>query len=136
MSAKDFESLQIVFFDGHCNLCNNFVDFVVRIDQRQNLYVASLQGDTAKILLSQEQIVNLQSIVFYDKGRVFDRSTAVLYVLSECLWAFKILKICLIVPKTLRDFVYGLIARNRYRWFGRRETCRLPSEQEKKRFLP
>jgi predicted DCC family thiol-disulfide oxidoreductase YuxK len=127
----------IVFFDGHCNLCNSTVDFIFRKDRKQRIFVASLQSDFAQRLLPPDyvQAENLDTIVLYAKGKIYVRSTAVLKVLQLLPFGYKLLYGTIIIPRFIRDAVYKWIARNRLRWFGRKETCRLPEPHEKARFL-
>jgi predicted DCC family thiol-disulfide oxidoreductase YuxK len=125
----------IVFFDGVCNLCNGFVDFLIRQDRHRHLRYASLQGETARKILGPETANQLASVTFYENGKTWSESDAVIKILSRlgALWFFT--QTFWIVPKFLRDPIYRFVARNRYRWFGKRETCRLPSPDERKLFL-
>lgn len=125
---------QIIFFDGVCNLCNGFVDFLLKFDRYQRFQVASLQGETAKKILPESYHKELSTVVLLNQGKLYTKATAVLLVLSELGPAWKLIKIFHYFP--FKDFVYGLIAKNRYRIFGKRVTCRLPTEAEKTRFLP
>lgn len=127
----------IIFFDGVCGLCNRFVDSLLKRDTQAVFLFAPLQGMTAQRLLSKSDTETLGSIVFWEQGRTFRRSTAVVRVFQKLggKWA------CLgwgvwIVPKPLRDLAYKLVATNRYRLFGKKETCRLPTQEERDRFLP
>jgi predicted DCC family thiol-disulfide oxidoreductase YuxK len=127
----------IIFYDGVCGLCNRFVDSLLKRDTQALFLFAPLQGETAQRLLSKSDTEMLGSIVFREQGRTFRRSTAVVRVFRKLggVWA------CLgwglwIVPKPLRDLGYKLVAVNRYRLFGKKETCRLPTPQERSRFLP
>ena len=127
----------IIFFDGVCGLCNRFVDSLLKRDTQNMFLFAPLQGETAHRLLSKSDTETLGSIVFWEQGRTFRRSTAVVRVFRKLggVWA------CLgwglwIVPKPLRDLGYKLVAVNRSRLFGRKETCRLPTPEERSRFLP
>ncbi|MDJ0703080.1 MAG: DCC1-like thiol-disulfide oxidoreductase family protein [Leptolyngbyaceae cyanobacterium MO_188.B28] len=127
----------IVFFDGECLLCNSFVDFILRIDKANVLQIATLQGYTAQERLPAlpEQIEEW-SIYYIEAEEIYDQSDAVLRVLYRLGGIWHWLSFARIVPRRIRNFVYKIIARNRYRWFGRRATCRMPSEQDKARFLP
>jgi len=127
----------IIFFDGVCGLCNRFVDSLLKRDTQNMFLFAPLQGETAHRLLSKSDTETLGSIVFWEQGRTFRRSTAVVRVFQKLggVWA------CLgwglwLVPKPLRDLGYKLVAANRYRLCGKKETCRLPTSQERSRFLP
>lgn len=126
---------QIVFFDGVCNLCNGFVDFLVRRDTEHLFDFAPLQGTNAKRLLPAEMPAQLRSVVLWSQGEVNEKSDAALMILSQLGGLWGALRIFWIFPKWLRDPFYDLIAKNRYRLFGKRETCRLPTPAERARFL-
>lgn len=127
----------IVFFDGVCGFCNAWVDFWLRRDRRERLRFAPLQGETARARLNPADVVNLHSLVFWTPRGCYRRTTAVVHIgwtlggfwslLATLLW---------LIPRPLRDAGYALIARNRYRFFGKKETCRLPTPAERARFLP
>jgi predicted DCC family thiol-disulfide oxidoreductase YuxK len=122
----------IVFFDGVCHLCNGFVDFAVQRDHERNLLFAPLQGSTAKRSLTPEQREKLDSIMVLNKGRVLENSTAVCQVFSELGGFWRLLSAILrLIPRGLRDFIYSIVARNRYAWFGKSETCRIPTKEER-----
>lgn len=129
-------SEKIVFFDGVCNLCNSSVDFIVRNDKNHSLKIASLQGETAKKLLSKDQIKNLDSLVFWSEGEVYERSTGALKIASFLKFPWNLLSLFLVLPSFFRDFFYKLIAKNRYKLFGKKKSCRLPTPSEKAVFLP
>lgn len=129
-------SEKIVFFDGVCNLCNSAVDFIVRNDKNHILKIASLQGETAKKYLSQEQITNLDSLVYFSDGEVYERSTGALKISGFLGFPWSLFKVFLILPSFLRDPVYNFIAKHRYKMFGKKESCRLPGPSEKEVFLP
>jgi predicted DCC family thiol-disulfide oxidoreductase YuxK len=127
----------IVLFDGVCNLCNRAVNFVIVRDPERVFRFASLQSTVGERLLARFEInPNVtDSVVLIEEGRAYVCSTAVLRIIRRLgkLWPFVY---CLIVvPRPLRDAAYLAIARRRYRWFGRREACRLPTPQERTRFL-
>lgn len=127
----------IVFFDGVCSLCNAAVDFLIRHDHRQVLLFAPLQGTSAASHLrhlSPDQPPD--TIVFVDRQGRYERSDAALRIASYLGWPWKALFVLRIVPRPLRDAVYRWIARNRYRWFGQKASCRMPTPEERGRFLP
>jgi predicted DCC family thiol-disulfide oxidoreductase YuxK len=125
----------IVFFDGVCNFCNSTINWLIARNTKGNLKFSSLQGSTAERLLPMEMVKDLSSIVYYRKGRSYTKSTAVLFILNDMAWyGFAALPF-LLVPRFLRDGVYNWVARNRYRWFGKRESCRIPTPEERIRFL-
>ena len=127
----------ILFFDGVCNLCNSSVQFILRNDRNGNLRFASLQSELAEELLPPFGIepADLNSVVLYDKGTVYTRSTAVLRTLRHMGGPLSYLAVFGIVPRRLRDFFYNFISHNRYKWFGQRDECMLPSPEYNARFL-
>lgn len=126
-----------MFFDGHCNLCNNSVDFVITRDKKRVFRFAPLQGETAKDVLGDVNIdlEHPDSFVLSKDNKVYFRSTAALMVARQLGFPWSLTSLFLVVPPFIRDAVYNLIARNRYKWFGRKETCRLPSPEERSLFL-
>ncbi len=126
---------RIVFFDGVCGLCNKTVDFLIRTDRGHKLRFAPLQGYTAKRLLTKIQVENLDTVVYYRDGKYLVSSTAVLRLLLDVGGLWKILSIFLILPAFVRNAVYYFIAKRRYGWFGKSDTCRIPTADEKHLFL-
>ena len=126
------ESSKIIFFDGVCNLCNNFVDYLITKKQINDYKFSSIQGETSKQFLNSETIKKLNTVVVYIDGKTLVRSTAALHLLSliNPIW-----KVFWIFPAPLRDIGYRLISRFRYSLFGKRDTCRLPTKEEEARFL-
>ena len=134
----------VVFFDGVCGLCNCFVDFVLSRDRRGAIRFAPLQGETAKCRPTAEfrepttESPNLDTVVWHDAhGREFVRSAAavrVLWQLGRVWWLIG--GLLWLIPLPLREIGYRIIAANRYRLFGKKETCRLPTPAERDRFLP
>lgn len=126
----------IVFFDGVCNLCNHAVDFIIRHDKRHSIRFASLQGETAASLLPSDMRSSLSTLVLFHKEKIFTHSTAVLNIARLMGWPWKIFCMFFFIPRFLRDALYKTIAQHRYRLWGRRATCRLPSPEELQLFLP
>ena len=124
----------VLFFDGVCNLCNGFVDFLVRRDRKRKFRFAPLQGKTAAYGLPDEAR-EADSFVLALQGELYVRSTAALKVLASLGGLWSLASALLWIPVPIRDTAYRLIARNRYRWFGRKDSCRLPSEEERTLFL-
>lgn len=126
----------VVFFDGVCNICNSGVDFLLR--HSDSIKFASLQSDIAKRILpeSYTDVNNLKSLVYINNGQLYTNATAVFKMASEINGLIKyILKVLSIVPTPLADFVYNLIAKNRYKLGGKRKKCRIPTKHEYERFL-
>jgi predicted DCC family thiol-disulfide oxidoreductase YuxK len=132
----------IVFFDGYCGLCNETVDFLMSRDRDQVLRFAPLQGETAKRYSTEVELEDLDSVVVVrlenpETPIKLKKSTAVLFAISKLSTTWRILAgVAMLVPGSMRDLVYKLIAKNRFRLRGRRETCRLPTPEERHRLLP
>ncbi|MFM7104750.1 MAG: thiol-disulfide oxidoreductase DCC family protein [Flavobacteriales bacterium] len=125
----------IIFFDGVCNFCNSTVNWLMIRNKRGNLKFASLQGESAKVLLPEEWLNDLSSIVFYRRGKCYVKSTAVLFIFIDLAWYGVLVLPFFLVPTFIRNYLYDGIARNRYRWFGKRSSCRIPTTEEQSRFL-
>jgi predicted DCC family thiol-disulfide oxidoreductase YuxK len=126
----------IVLFDGVCNLCNRSVDFIIRHEKSHKLQFASLQSDVGKSIVNKSGFDEIpDSVMLYVDGKLLIRSDAVLAISTYLKRPYAYGIIFKYVPKILRDSVYNLIAKNRYRWFGKKETCRVPSADERERFL-
>jgi predicted DCC family thiol-disulfide oxidoreductase YuxK len=131
---------KIIFFDGVCNLCNGFIDFVIKRDKEKKIFYCSLQSEIAIKFLAENQSIitenNYNTIYFYNEGKLFNKSSAILHVAKNLSLSYKIVgSILLFLPKFIRDSTYTYIANNRYRFFGKKETCRLPSIEERNQFL-
>jgi predicted DCC family thiol-disulfide oxidoreductase YuxK len=129
--------LSVLLFDGVCNLCNGFVRFVIERDPHARIKFAPLQSAIADDLLAshRNQVRLPDSVVLVEDGRLFVRSTAALRVARHLRFPWFLARILLIVPSPLRDWVYDWIARNRYAWFGKRDTCMVPTPDVLARFL-
>ena len=135
--ATSAAEVPVLFFDGVCGLCNRFVDFILRNDRRGALRLAPLQGATAESVLSAHERESLSSVVLQVGDRSFRRSAAVVRVLWRLGLFWKVAGTLMwLVPLPLRDLGYKVVAGNRYRLFGRKETCRMPTPEERDRLLP
>lgn len=127
----------VIFFDGVCGLCNRFVDFVLPRDRRQVFRFAPLQGKTAAARLTRDDTDSLKSVVLWDERGTHRQSAAVVRILWRLGGAWAVLAALVwLVPRPVRNVGYRLVSRWRYRLFGRKETCRLPTAAERARFLP
>lgn len=136
-TSRQEKEKKIVFFDGICQLCNGFVDFLITRDSRKVLYYAPLQGSTASAVLNRNTSSTLDSVVFVKEGQIFQKSKAVVMILKELPYPWKSLGLVgEYIPRFVADAVYERIAKNRYQWFGQKDSCRLPSAEEKAQFLP
>lgn len=128
---------RIVLFDGVCNLCNGAVRFIIRHDAKDQFRFASLQSDFAKQLLKKHHfpIHKTGSIILIEGGKVYLRSGAVLGIIRRLGGFWKLLVVFYIIPRFIRDGMYDFIARNRYKWFGKRNECMIPTKELRQRFL-
>ena len=127
----------IVLFDGVCNLCNGAVQFLLRRDRRRRFRFAALQSAAGRALLAEYGLPTetLETLVVLESGKARLRSAAALHLARRLPWPWPLLAVFTILPRPLRDALYAFVARHRYRWFGRRESCRLPSAETADRFL-
>ena len=127
----------IILFDGVCNLCNGAVQFVIKRDNKNQFLFASLQSDEGKKILEEYHLASdkMNSFFLVENKKVYDKSTAALRVLKNLnqLWSF--LYVFIIVPKFIRDDIYNFISKNRYKWFGRKDECMIPTPELKAIFL-
>ena len=129
--------MAVVLFDGVCNLCNASVLFVIDRDTRGRFKFAPLQSEYGARLLREHGYSRdaLTSVVLIEDGRAYDRSTAALRIARHLNGLWPALSVLAIIPKGLRDFLYESLARRRYGWFGRTDTCRVPDPGLRSRFL-
>jgi predicted DCC family thiol-disulfide oxidoreductase YuxK len=127
----------IILFDGVCNLCNTSVQFVIEHDPTAIFRFASLQSDAGQAILAKNALntEGLNSVILVENEVIYDRSTAALRIAKRLSGGVQLLAVFLIVPRFIRDFVYKIVAKNRYRWFGKQEVCWLPTKELKARFL-
>jgi predicted DCC family thiol-disulfide oxidoreductase YuxK len=127
----------IILFDGVCNLCNHVVQFALARDDKQQFRFAALQSSTGLRLLEGFGIRsrNLSSIVLIEGGSAYVKSDAVLRMTARLTGSWSVLRVFLIVPRPIRDCVYDVVAKHRYRWFGKRSTCMVPTAEQLGRFL-
>ena len=127
----------IVFIDGYCIVCNRFADFVLKADRKFRFHLATIQGATFESVRARYPELNEppDSIIIKIGDRIFSKSTGVLKLMGMLPFPYNILKAFLLVPRVVRDPVYDLVARKRYRWFGKRESCRVPGPDDQQRFL-
>jgi predicted DCC family thiol-disulfide oxidoreductase YuxK len=127
---------RIILFDGVCNLCNQSVKFIIKRDSSAYFKFASLQGEIGQSLLKKYGLKDdLDSFIVIENQKAYVKSSAALLVCSKLDGAWKMVKIFRILPPLFRDFLYDLVAKNRYKWFGKEESCLLPSPEWKQRFL-
>lgn len=131
------DKYEVILFDGVCNLCNNSVDFVIQRDKKNRFKFGALQDPSTKKLL-KDYFINseyLDSLVLISGNQVYYKSSAALQIAKNLGGFWSVWYGLKIVPKFIRDPIYDWIAANRYKLFGKKETCRLPSPEEKEKFL-
>ena len=128
--------MNIVLFDGDCHICHRSVQFIIKRDPAAHIYFASLQSHVGLQIQSQYQIPeNMNSLLFVTNGRVYRYSSAVLHICEYLTGMWKLLYLLIIIPRPIRDWFYKCIANNRYRWFGKYTECKIPTPEERRRFL-
>lgn len=127
----------IILFDGICNFCNSSVNFIIERDIRNRFIFAPIQSESGKKLMNHFGLdaENLKTIILIEGERYYTKTTAALRIAKELKGAWKLFYVFIIVPPFIRDIFYNMISKYRYRWFGKRETCRLPTPEEKEKFL-
>lgn len=135
-SIEEIASLDLILFDGVCNLCNGAVQFIIKHDTSKKFSFGTLQSEKAQRILRNvaPELKDLSSIVYLKNGKALTKSTAALHICKHLSYPFKALSILLILPPMFRDFFYDLIAQSRYRLFGRTDNCMLPGPALQDRF--
>jgi predicted DCC family thiol-disulfide oxidoreductase YuxK len=128
---------KLILFDGVCNFCNYWVNFIIDRDNHDVFHFAALQSEIGQKLLKKYKIntSNFDTFVLVDGEEYFSKSTAAFKVSKDLRGIWKYLYFLIFIPKPIRDFVYRIIAKNRYKIFGRRDVSRIPTEKEKVKFL-
>lgn len=127
----------ILLFDGVCNLCNGFVQFIIQHDPEAKFRFAALQSSAGQELLGEAQIstTELSTVVLWETGKFYTHSDVPLRVVRHLGGWWTLFAVFKIIPKSLRDSIYNWVAKNRYRWFGKKESCMIPTPELKARFL-
>ena len=127
------ENNLIIFYDGLCGLCDRSVQFIIRHDKEKKFRFAALQSDFALQVLGEKKLAD--SFILYENDIVSERSTAALKVCKTLGGYLGMLYIFILIPKKLRDEIYSWIARNRYKWFGKFDACKIPTPEQKDLFI-
>jgi predicted DCC family thiol-disulfide oxidoreductase YuxK len=135
--VRKAETTAIVLFDGVCHLCSNSVNFIINRDRRKYFKFTPLQSPTGRHLLRQHHLssTDLNTLVLIEEGKAYTRSTAALHIVKQLSGLWPGAYMLIVVPQWLRDAAYSVIAKNRYKWFGKRETCMMPTAEVQERFL-
>ena len=129
---------KVVIFDGVCNLCNSFINLIIKYDSNNRFVFTSLQSEISQEITSHLKIdsKNKESIFLYEQGVSYDfKSTAALKIMKEFGGLWYLTQVGYILPQFLRDGIYDIVAKNRYKWFGKRDICMIPSAETKSKFL-
>jgi predicted DCC family thiol-disulfide oxidoreductase YuxK len=130
--------MHIILFDGVCNFCNASINFIIDRDSRNQFSFASLQSEIGRKLLQQYQVPDtnsLDSVVLIKNGKIFKKSAAALEIVKDLNGLWPILSVFKLLPTFILDTFYDLLAKNRYKLFGKSETCRIPTPQLRQKFL-
>ena len=136
LKPKTYVEHPIVFFDGYCGLCDWFVNLALSEDKAGILRFSPLQGQIAQQTIGKIELEKLESVILFDNNKLYRQSEAILRILSYLGGLWRLFEVAYIIPVRLRNYIYYIIARHRYQWFGKRASCRFPSQKEKKYFLP
>lgn len=128
---------KIILFDGVCNLCNGAVTFVIKRDPKDHFRFAALQSDIGQALVAEHGIdtSKVDSIILIENNRVYSKSTAALRIAKYMSGAYPLLYGFMIIPNFIRNWVYDFVARNRYKWYGKKDACMIPTPELKAKFL-
>ena len=132
------ENKKVILFDGVCNLCNGTVNKVIDYDKKNTFLFAALQSETGQVIVKKLGINTneVDSIILYENNMAYYvKSTAAIKIMNDLGGVWNLTKIFWIFPEGFRNWVYDIIARNRYRWFGKEESCRIPTPELKAKFL-
>lgn len=127
----------IILFDGVCNLCNRFVQFIIIRDPNARFKFASIQSESGQSILHKLNMSksNFDSIVYFKENKYFVKSSAGLQILKDLGGPWQLFYVFILVPQFIRDLIYNFIAKKRYKLFGKRDTCMIPTPEIKQRFL-
>lgn len=128
---------RLIVFDGVCNWCNAWVDFTIARYPRAKFKFGTLQSEPAQQILTSLRLSteDFETFLLLEQGRVFTKSTAALKILRQLSGLWPLFYLGIVIPRPLRDTVYDYVARRRYRWMGKADTCRVPTEAERDRFV-
>lgn len=128
----------IVLFDGICNLCNSTVQFIIKRDKNNVFKFSSLQSEFGQNFLEERNLssTDFNSIILYESGvAYYTKSTAILKIVQKLGFPYKILSVFLLIPSPIRDSIYSLLSKNRYHLFGKKDSCMVPTAENKKKFI-
>ena len=129
--------MSVIFFDGVCNLCNNTVQFILKNETDKTFKFCPLQSDFAKkqLEIHGKNNKDLNSIYLLKNGVLYNKSSAALHIAKGLKFPYNLLFGFIIIPKILRDYVYNFVSKNRYKWYGKKESCMMPTPELNERFI-
>lgn len=133
--SSNISDHDLILFDGVCNFCNSSINFILKNDTNNRFKFASIQSDTGKLYIEKYQLQELDSIIVITHNKALIKSDAFLHILSKLGRIYSVSKIFKLVPLKIRNAVYDFIAQNRYKWFGKSNTCRIPTSEERSKFI-
>jgi predicted DCC family thiol-disulfide oxidoreductase YuxK len=127
----------LILFDGVCNLCNGAVNFIIDRDSKNIFRFTSLQSDIGQQILQENGLStnHFNTFILVKNGKILQKSTAFLSVVNQLDGFWKLMNVFWVIPTFIRDFFYDIVSANRYRWFGKQESCRMPTPELKSKFL-
>jgi predicted DCC family thiol-disulfide oxidoreductase YuxK len=128
---------RVIVFDGACNWCNAWINFTIDHDPQGKFKLGMLQSEHAKQILQELQLSteDFETFLLLEQTRIFTKSTAALKIAKHLSGLWPLLYLFIVVPRPLRDAIYDFVARHRYKWMGKAETCRVPTPSERARFV-
>jgi predicted DCC family thiol-disulfide oxidoreductase YuxK len=136
MSRGESKLHNIILFDGECNFCETSVNFIIKRDKKAIFRFSSVQSDIAKEIIRKHNAYwDLDSLILVEQNKCYYKSSAVLRICKRLEGPWKLFYFFIVLPIPLRDYFYDLVAKNRYKWFGKKTDCILPSPDIRNRFL-
>lgn len=129
------EIKHLILFDGICNFCNSSINFIIKKDKRKKFKFATLQSQLGQQLLQKHRIKDVDSVILVEGEKAYTKSDAVLKISRSLGGIYQLAYIFILIPRFLRNILYDFIAKNRYRWFGQKNECMIPTPEVRGRFL-
>lgn len=133
--SSNISNHDLILFDGVCNFCNSSINFILKNDTNNRFKFASIQSDTGKLYIKKYQLQELDSVIVITRNKALIKSDAFIHILGKLGSIYSVSKIFKLVPLKIRNAVYDFIAQNRYKWFGKSNTCRIPTSEERSKFI-
>lgn len=125
----------LILFDGICNFCNSSINFIIKKDKHRKFKFATLQSKTGQYMLQKHQITDIDSVILIEREKAYVKSDAVLKIGKTLGGVYRFAYVLILIPKFLRNPLYDFIAKNRYKWFGQKNECMIPTPDVRERFM-